>query len=87
MLIAGGGKLPAQLPGTLARLEERGIGRAAFFFLQMTVSNIFPIHLPATWAMVLLTFSSAFCTLVGCYDNCHGADAMFIKLPVANPDW
>ena len=55
-------------------------------FLQMTISSILPTHHPAIWAVLLLTFNSAFCTLVGCYDNCHGADVMFIKLPVANPD-
>lgn len=59
---------------------------ASSLCLQNPISNILSTHLPATWAVVLLTFSSAFCTLVGCDDNCHGTDAMFITPPVANPD-
>lgn len=60
---------------------------ASSFFLLITISNILLTRLSATWVVVLLTFSSAFCTLVRRYDNCHGADATFIKLPVANPGW
>lgn len=85
MLIAGGGELPSWRSGTLAGLGTEDPGKKLSFF-RKTISSILPTLLPATWAVVLLTFSSAFCNLAGYDDNCHGADTVFIKLPVAKPD-
>lgn len=66
---------------------ERSVDPVSSLFFQTAIFTILCTYLLATRVVVLLTFSSAICILVRCSNNCHKADAVFIKLPAANSDW